>query len=298
MLRHAAWQDRHDADHRRAHTARPVPRVSLGALAAPQLARRSSHAVRSAAIVDAQRRYGNRVVGRVLAREAATVPRRHPGVPAKLPLKSGREIDEIFDANPFLNSLVGTRLGKGSVHKAMRLDAEKEFERAWIAYAKRSHNPASGRNYTEDEAREYLRTKGVRAFQDEDGGEVHIHRERADLGTQLHEGLHLFCDDKWRSRMDYNVNEGVTEFFTRKLGADVGVVRGDESFLREYTSVTHLVAAVGEEAVAAAYFRGEIAALKLKVDGRGGKGTWDEWLAQLNGGSFKGANAIMKPLKA
>ena len=295
----AAWQDdRHDAGHRRSHATPAVPRLSPGALASPQLARRTSHAVRSAAMLDAQRRYGNRAVGRVLAREAATVPRRHPGLPAKLPLRSAREIDELFDANPFLMSLVDTKLGKGAVRKAMKLDSEKEFERAWVAYAKRSFNPESGKNYTEDEARTYFKSKGVRAFQDEDHGEIHLHKERADLGTQLHEGLHLFCHDAWR-RMDYNVNEGVTEYFTRKLGADVGVQRGDESFLREYTSVTHLVAAVGEAAVAAAYFRGDIAALEQRVDARAGRrGTWDDWLAQLNGSSFKGANAIMKPLKA
>src|SRR5215218_10839964 len=101
MPRHAAWQDRHEVEQRRTRAAPPAPRLSLGALAAPQLARRGSHAVRAAAVLDAQRRYGNRTVGRVLARDATAV-HPHPSVPPKLPLRSGSEIDAIFDANPFL----------------------------------------------------------------------------------------------------------------------------------------------------------------------------------------------------
>ena len=88
-------------------------------------------------------------------------------------------------------------------------------------------------------------------------------------------------------------DEGVTEFFTRKLGPEVQVERDDSSFLRQYTSVTHLVTAVSEPVVAAAYFGGDIAALKSAVDGKG-KGTWDRWLDLLDGNDFKGANALMR----
>ena len=102
----------------------------------------------------------------------------------------------------------------------------------------------------------------MRAFQDEVRGKIHIRKEKADLGTQLHEGLHLFSDDRWKKTMNYQVNEGVTEYFTRKLAPEVKVERDDNSFLREYTSATHLVAAAGEQVVAAAYFDGDIASLQ------------------------------------
>ena len=65
--------------------------------------------------------------------------------------------------------------------------------------------------------------------------------------------------------MGYNVNEGVTEYFTRKLGPEVQVVRDDSSFLRQYTSTTHLVTAATEPVVAAAYFDGDIAALEAAM---------------------------------
>jgi hypothetical protein len=92
--------------------------------------------------------------------------------------------------------------------------------------------------------------------------------------------------------MGYNANEGVTELFTRKLGPEVGVERDDSSFLREYTSATHLVGAAGEPAVAAAYFQGDIAGLKQTVDGRGA-GTWAKWLDLLEANDFKGANKLL-----
>jgi hypothetical protein len=261
------------------------------------LAGRGGHVARVAAARAAQQGLGNHATSRVLARDPnpALEQRRTPR-PPKPKLRSGREVDAIFDASPYMKELIGAKLNKGAISKAMKIDDEAEFERAWIAYAKRSHNPETDAGYTEKEARDYLAREGVRAFQDEDGGEVHIRKERSDLGTQLHEGMHLFADDRWRKRMGYNVNEGVTEFFTRKLGPEVQVERDDSSFLRQFTSVTHLVIVAGEPAVASAYFDGDVAGLKAAVDGRklDGKGTWDRWLGLLDAGDFKGANALMK----
>jgi hypothetical protein len=92
----------------------------------------------------------------------------------------------------------------------------------------------------------------------------------------------------------YNVNEGVTEFFTRKMGPAVGVERDDNSYLREFTSATHLVAAATEEVVAAAYFEGDMSALEQKIESRGA-GTWRQWLRHLDNSDFKAANALLKP---
>ena len=79
---------------------------------------------------------------------------------------------------------------------------------------------------------------------------------------------------------------------TRKIGPEVQVERDDGSFLRQYTSVTHLVNAATEPVVAAAYFEGDIAGLNTTVDTRG-KGTWDQWLGHLDANDFKGANKLL-----
>jgi hypothetical protein len=266
-----------------------VPALSPRELGAP-----GSYAARVAAAYGAQRTHGNHAVSRVLARDPnPALEKKPPARPAKQKLRAGREVDAIFDASPFLKDLVGAKLGKHKLEKAMKLDDEATFQGGWIEYAQRSINPATNRNFTEQEAKDFMAREGVRAFQDEDRGEVHIRKERSDLGTQLHEGLHLFSDDRWRKRMGYNVNEGVTEYFTRKLGPEVQVERDDSSFLRQYTSATHLVTAVTEPVVAAAYFNGDIAALKTAVDGKG-KGTWHKWLDLLDANDYKGANALMK----
>jgi hypothetical protein len=250
-----------------------------------------------AAVRDAQRLYGNHAVSRVLARDPnPALEQKRTVRPPKPKLRSGREVDAIFDTSPYFKDLVAAKMKKITLEKAMKLDDAAAFERAWVEYAMRSYNPDTKQTYTEEEAKRYLAIKGVRAFQDEDRGEIHIRKEGTDLGTQLHEGLHLFCDDRWKRHMNYAANEGVTEYFTRKLGPEVGVERDDSSFLREYTSATHLVAAADDQTVAAAYFQGDIAGLKQKIDGRkpDGAGTWQKWLGFLEANDFKGANALLK----
>jgi hypothetical protein len=271
--------------------AAPVELLDLAALPA-----RGSEAARVAAARAAQRAVGNHAVARVLARDPnpALEGKRTPRAP-KPQLRSGREVDAIFDASPYFKDLVGAKLKKVSLDKAMKIDSEADFEKAWVEYAIRSVNPQTDRNFSEEEAKKFLVIKGVRAFQDEDRREVHIRKERADLGTQLHEGLHLFSADKWKRPMGYNVNEGVTEYFTRKIGPEVDVERDDASFLREYTSATHLVTAATEPVVAAAYFEGEIPGLKKAVDAARSDGTWEKWLGFLDANDFKSANALLKP---
>ena len=266
-----------------------VPELSARELSAP-----GSHEARVAAVFGAQQTLGNHAVARVLGRDPNPALGRPLPRPPKPKLQGAREVDAIFDSSPYLMNLVGAKLGKQKLEKAMKLDDEAAFLTAWLAYAQRSINPATNRNFTEQEAKDFSAKEGLRAFQDEDRGEVHIRKERADLGTQLHEGVHLFSDDRWRKRMGYNPNEGVTEYFTRKLGPEVQVQRDDNSFLRQYTSATHLVAAATEPVVAAAYFDGDIAGLKAAIDGSRGRGTWDKWLDFLDANDFKSANALLK----
>lgn len=237
--------------------------------------------------------YGNHAVTRMLARDANPALERNPTVrPSKPPLKSGREVDAIFDASPFFKDLVGDRLKKQPLAKAMKLDDEPQFEKAWLEYAVRSYNPDTGEKFSKEEAKTFMAAKGVRAFQDEDKGVIHIRKARADLRTQLHEALHLFCHAGWKDgmHMSYRINEGVTQYFTRKLGDELGLEPNDGSFLREYTSITHLVNRVGEAAVTAAYFEGDVAGLQSSV----GAGLWRNWLDALEAMDFKGANKLMK----
>ena len=225
----------------------------------------------------------NHALSRLLARQPQ----------AKQPLQTGKQVDTIFDTSPYLKDLVGSKMRKVNLAKIMKIDNEAAFAKAWLEYAQRSINPATDRNFSEDEAKSWLATKGVRAFQDEDKGVIHIRKERADLGTQIHEGMHAHSDDRWRKKMNYAVNEGVTEYFTRKVGPEVEVHRDDSSFLREYTSATHLVTVATEPVVGAAYFEGDLANLKKAVDDAKGAGTWGKWVGNLEVNDFKSANKLL-----
>jgi hypothetical protein len=249
-------------------------------------------ATRASVARSAQQRAGNRAVSGVLARDDNPALKHAPPPPLKEP----GEVDALFDTSVHMKNLIGAKLGKGSLEKAMILDDAAAFEAAWAEYALRSINPETGQNFaSEDEARAFLKKKGVRAFQDTDRGKIHINKERSNLGTQLHEALHFFSSDRWKSRIGYAANEGVTEYFTRAMGPDVGVDRDINSFLQEFTSASQLVAASDEQTVAAAYFDGDIAALEQKIDARkaDGKGTWRQWLRHLDDRNFKAANALL-----
>jgi hypothetical protein len=237
----------------------------------------------------------NHALARVLARNPNPALERNPTMrPPKPPLQSGRQVDAIFDSSPFFKDLVGAKLKKMPLTKVMHLDDEHVFEAAWIEYAMRSVNPETNQKFSREEAKAFINAKGLRAFQDEDRGAIHVRKVRADLRTQLHEALHLFSADRWKDRMAlaYNVNEGFTQYFTRKLGDELGLEADEGSFLKQYTSVTHLVEAVGEAPVTAAYFEGDIAGLKAKADARKA-GSWKQWLDLLDASDFKGANKLM-----
>ena len=67
-------------------------------------------------------------------------------------------------------------------------------------------NPATGKIFTEDGAR--ARSKNVNLFAD--GAEIHLHENRGEPGTAIHESMHLFSN-ACTVKMGYNANEGTTE---------------------------------------------------------------------------------------
>ena len=248
---------------------------------------------REEAVESAQQRIGNRAVSRLLARDENPKLKQAP----QPPLKPVGEVDAIFDTSVHVKDMIGAKLGKGAIAKAMISTRPRTSRRrGWSTRCARSIPTPRQGFASEDEARAFLKKKGVRAFQDSARGKIHLNKERANLGTQLHESLHFFSSERWKDKMGYVVNEGVTEFFTRAMGPEVGVERDINSFLQEFTSATHLVEAAGEQAVASAYFDGDISGLERTIDGRKpeGAGTWRKWLRHLDDRDFKAANALLK----
>ena len=206
---------------------------------------------------------GNRAVGHMLMRDPPAA------APPKIAHKTGKEVDDALDASPYFAKLVeakhkaGTK-AEGHVH----IHADAAFEDAYVKMALKRTNPTTGKVFTEEEAR--ARSKNVNAFRD--GSELHVHENRGTPGTAVHEAIHLFAD-AYRDKMGYNANEGTTEYFTRKLCAELKLPRGT-LYASQLASVEKLITAVGEDVVAAAYFQDKLAELETALDAKKEAGTF------------------------
>jgi hypothetical protein len=239
-------------------------------------------AVRASLARAAQTSIGNRAVAGMLMRDPPA------SAPAKVAHKTGKEVDDALDASPFFAKLVeakhkaGTK-ADGHVH----IHDEAAFEEAYVKMALTKTNPDTGKVFTEAEAR--ARSKNVNAFADK--GEIHLHQSRGEPGTAIHESMHLFST-AYTAKMGYNANEGTTEYFTKKLCAELGVARGT-FYPSQLASAQKLVTTAGEDVVAAAYFQDKLAELESAVDAKKGAGTFGKWLVAMKTSKYADADALL-----
>ena len=111
---------------------------------------------------------------------------------------------------------------------------------------------------------------GANAFVDVNQPQRHIwiHKDRGGPGTAIHEGFHKYASPVLRDTLinDFhgggndvcNLDEGLTEYFTRKVIAtgDLGFPRS--SYPSQHTAVTKLLTKVSEATLAKAYFDGDM----------------------------------------
>jgi len=241
------------------------------------------------------RGYGNHAVGRILARDPPTTKVEH---------KTGAEVDAALDASPFFKPLIanGVASGKkadGHVH----IHDAATFETKIFAYLSGKQNPDTGKTFTDEEATAF--GKNVNAYQE--GREIHVHEERGEAATTVHESMHLFADATWLPEVGFNVNEGTTEYFTKKVCAEIKLPRGD-FYPDQHRAVKSLVEYVGESVVAEAFYNGKLTELEAEFDKKTGAstsvsvsnwfggftgaekdtgaGTFKKWLAFMKAGSY------------
>jgi hypothetical protein len=259
--------------------------------ARPPLARSREEAARAALL----RGYGNHAVTRILARNPPATTVAH---------KTGAEVDAALDASPFFKPLIADGVASGKkaeghvhIHDAATFDAKV------FAYLSGKQNPDTGKTFTDDEARAF--GKEVNAYQE--GREIHVHEKRGEAATTVHESMHLFAHATWMARASFNANEGATEYFTKKLCAEISLKRGD-FYADQHRAVKSLVEYVGESVVAEAYFKGKVAELEAAFDKKAGEsvsvsvsnwfgslagaekktgaGTFKQWLEYMEAGSY------------
>lgn len=251
----------------------------------PRILARQSDSVRATLARSVQQGHGNTAFGRMLMREPTAT------APPKIAHKTGKEIDDALDASPFFAKLVEAKHKAGTKAEGnVQIHNNADFVKAYVAMALTKSNPATGKVFTEAEAT--ARAENVSAFQDK--GAIHVHENRGEPSTTVHESIHLFdAGTAWTVKVGYNVNEGATEFFTKKLCAEISLPRGSGYYRSQHASVVKLVGVASENRLAAAYFNGKLAELEAAVDAAKGAGTWAKWLAFMKADKYTEADALL-----
>lgn len=122
-------------------------------------------------------------------------------------------------------------------------------------------------------------------------GRVWIERNSGNAGTMIHEGLHKYSDGAFLSQVGFNANEGVTEWFTRKIGKALTppITRGN--YEPNFLVIKKLVELVTEPVVAAAYFDGKLDELKQAV--RDKSKSWTTFKTEIGSGNWVDATSAL-----
>lgn len=118
------------------------------------------------------------------------------------------------------------------------------------------------------------------------------HKKRINPTTVLHEGMHFYSNLAWKNTVGFNANEGVTEYFTRLTVAKEKLPERD-NYQEQYDEIVALCAKVGEAKINAAYFKGEVDAVKEALDAAAAAGAFDEWVQAMKDGDWGKARAAL-----
>jgi len=130
-------------------------------------------------------------------------------------------------------------------------------------------------------------------------GRVWVERNSGNPGTVIHEGLHKYSDGAVLSTLGFNTNEGMTEYFTRLICADLGITRGN--YTNNHDLITALVTTVTtKEVIASSYFDGKVddlkaAFIKYRKDTKGNTEElagqiWDAFVSNMKSGAWAKAS--------
>ena len=300
MSRHARDPTRQEERPDEERLTEPAPEAAPIAFDPPhmsdaRLSQGRNEPLRVAMVRQAQQGYGNQAVGRMLARVPNPALESKTESKPKVGHKTGKEIDAYLDASPFFKSLVADAVKAGKKAEGhVHIWTKAEFLTKCEAYLTGKENPNTSAPFTAAEAKEFA--KNVNAFQE--GTEIHVNEERGEAATTVHEAIHLFQDDTFLDKAGWNANEGTTEFFTRKLCAEQkpAIPRSEGYYADQYKSIKKLVAYIGEDALAQAYFHAKVAELEAAVDkkaGASGAGTYAKWVGFMGQSKYAQADALL-----
>lgn len=268
-----------------AQAARPP--APIPALADPRLRHARSDVLRATLARQAQATIGNRAVANILARSSPTA------APAAKHF-TGAEIDAVLAKSPFFAAYIKPKADAGQlVAGEIHFHPHDEFLTRCIAYMKGKQNPDTKETYTEEEAKAHA--DSVSGFHDDAADEIHIDQDDGDRVTDLHEAVHHYSHATWRGKVGRNVNEGVTECFTRRLCKETDTPNLTPSYPKQSAAAFGLIDATSWELVAAAFFDGAVIALSNRIDelDPDGFGAFYAWALAVDEGRYADADSLL-----
>jgi Domain of unknown function (DUF4157) len=134
----------------------------------------------------------------------------------------------------------------------------------------------------------------VGGFTDRKAGEIHLRFHTADVEAALHEAVHLNSSTKFQGNFGHPCNEGVTEYFTQKVLDEQGLKPG-KAYADQMKIAEGLIAALDENQVGNAYFKGDLAAYKAVVKALGNDfSTWHSHINSNDPADWEQATALVK----
>jgi hypothetical protein len=134
---------------------------------------------------------------------------------------------------------------------------------------------------------------------------IWVHKDRGNAGTVVHEGMHKYADPTLRNELirkypgagpDAGVSqldEGITEYFTREVTNPLGIVRGN--YAEPFKIAAALAGAVGKTVLASAYFDGQFDGLKAVYMSAKGKSMtdWESFAKAAEGKQWSTARTYL-----
>ncbi len=113
------------------------------------------------------------------------------------------------------------------------------------------------------------------------------------MGTDVHETMHSYGHNNFSTAFGFDMNEGATEYFARKVCAQEGITKRDE-----YDDETHLFTALveyleslDEAALADMYFKDNTDLLRTKLTAMTDEQfSYEAFLETVKGGSIFGSS--------
>jgi hypothetical protein len=93
-------------------------------------------------------------------------------------------------------------------------------------------------------------------------GVIYLNASTATAGTLVHEGIHLYSDDRFKNNTGRFADEGVTEYFARKVINTMPIDRTRTVYPAEFAAASAIIETLSEGAVADFYFKGDESAIR------------------------------------